>query len=190
MKRSPDITEILVDASRGSRTALDQLMPLVYDELRRLASGHLQGERVDHTLSATALANEAYLRLIDQTRVDWQNRAHFFAIASRFIRRILIDHARTRNRLRRGGGEHPSSLDEALDIPEAMPDDQLLALDEALDTLAAEHPDAAEIVTLRFFGGLTIPETAEVRGTSSSTVDRQWRFARAWLFRRLSVDAS
>jgi RNA polymerase sigma factor (TIGR02999 family) len=186
MTPSADVTETLVNASCGSRTAMDRLMPLVYDELRRLAGGQLSGERADHTLSATALAHEAYLRLIDQTRVNWQNRAHFFAIASLSIRRILVDHARARGRLRRGGGEHPVPLDEALDVPGAFPDDRLLALDEALALLAGEHPDAAEIVTLRFFGGLTVPEVAEVRGVSASTVERQWRFARAWLYRRLS----
>lgn len=186
MTDSTDITQILVAASRGSRTAMDRLMPLVYEELRRLAGRQLKAERAGHTLSATALAHEAYLRLIDQKRVNWQNRVHFFAIASRSIRRILIDHARARGRHRRGGGKSPLPLEEALDVPGTFPDDRLLALDEALDTLATEQPDAAEIVALRFFGGLTVPEVAEVRGVSASTVERQWRYARAWLYRRLS----
>lgn len=189
MTSSADITEILVRASQGSRTAMDCLMPLVYDELKRLAGGQLRGERADHTLSATALAHEAYLRLVDQTRVNWQNRAHFFAIASRSIRRILVDHARSRGRQRRGSGNRPLPLEEALDVPESFPDERLLALDEALDLLAAEQADAAEVVALRFFGGLTVSEVAEVRGVSASTVERQWRFARAWLYRRLSEEA-
>lgn len=182
-----DITRILQSASRGNRSGLDRLMPLIYDELRRVAGGVLQGERSDHTLSATALANEAYLRLIDQSRVDWHDRAHFFAIASRLIRRILIDHARARARLRRGGGVRPVPLDAALDVSGPIPDEQVLALEEALETLAVEHPQAAETVTMRFYGGLTVAEAADVQGTSASTVERQWRFARAWLYRRMSA---
>lgn len=186
MPADTDVTRILVNASQGNRSAVDRLMPLVYEELRRLAASRLQEERSDHTLSATALAHEAYLRLIDQNRVNWQSRAHFFAIAAKSIRRILVDHARARGRARRGGGVRPLALDEALNVAGAAPDDRLLALEDALEALAAEHPEAAEIVTLRYFGGLTVPEAAEVRGVSASTIERTWRFARAWLFDRLS----
>jgi RNA polymerase sigma factor (TIGR02999 family) len=160
-------------------------MPLVYDELRGLAERLLRNERPGHTLQPTALVHEAYLRLIDQTRVRWQGRAHFFALASCTIRRILVDHARGARRVKRGGGRLRLSLNEDL-VPTEDGQLDLIALDDALSTLAADHPDQARIVEMRFFGGLTIAETATVLGVSASTVEREWRFARAWLYRALT----
>lgn len=185
MTGSSDVTQILKDASGGNRDALDRLLPLVYHELRRLAQRHLDGERGDHTLQATALVHEAYLRLIDQRRVEWKNRAHFFAIASQAIRRILIDHARARGAARRGGGAEKLPIEAALDIAPEQTPAELVALDDALTRFATNEPEKARIVEMRFFGGLTNEEVAAVTGTSLSTVERQWRFARAWLFRDL-----
>jgi RNA polymerase sigma factor (TIGR02999 family) len=180
---------MLCEARGGDRAAFDRLLPLVYDELRRLAQARLRAERPDHTLQATALAHEVYLKLIDQSRVAWRDRAHFFAIAARAIRRILVDHARTRHREKRGGGARKLSLDEALTVPAAAPDTDLLALDEALERLASVEPEKAAVVELRFFGGLTAEETAEALGISLSTVERYWRYARAWLYDALRADA-
>jgi RNA polymerase sigma factor (TIGR02999 family) len=185
MDTPADVTQILKAASDGNREALDRLLPLVYDELRRLAQHHLADERADHTLQATALVHEAYMRLIDQKRVVWQNRAHFFAVASQAIRRILVDHARAREAARRGGGAERLPIDAALDAAIAMPGTQILALNAALTRLADDEPDKARIVEMRFFGGLTNEEIAEVIGASLSTIERQWRFARAWLYREL-----
>lgn len=179
------VTELLIDWSSGSEDSRDRLMQLVYDELRRLAASQLRGERSGHTLQATALVNEAYLRLVDQTRVQWRNRAQFFGIAAQLMRRILVDHARRHRALKRGGPATKLSLDESL-TPGKQRDFDLVALDEALGNLAAMDPRLAEVVEMRFFGGLTVEETAEVIGTSTATVKRDWATARAWLFRALA----
>lgn len=179
-----DTTRLLDGACAGDRAAADRLMPLIYDELHGLAERLLRNERPGHTLQPTALVHEAYLRLIDQSRVQWRGRAHFFAMAACTIRRILVDHARGARRIKRGGGELRLSLDEGLTPGGEAPFD-VVALDDALSTFASDHPDSARVVEMRFFGGLTIAETATVLGVSSSTVEREWRFARAWLYRAL-----
>ena len=190
MTRSPaSVTRLLVDWSNGSESARDELMPLVYEELRRLAGSRLRGERPDHTLQATAIVHEAYLRLVDQTRVEWRNRTHFFAIAARMIRRILVDHARRRQARKRGGDNVRVTLDEELMTPSAREID-LVGLDEAMKALANMDPELAELVELRFFGGLTIQETAEALGSSPATIKREWATARAWLHRRLAASES
>lgn len=186
MDDTRDVTDILREASRGNRDALDRLMPLVYRELRGLATRQLSAERSDHTLQTTALVHEAYLRLVDQSRVEWQNRAHFFAVASQAIRRILIDHARAHGRVRRGSGVPRLSLDDALGVPGLEVEEDILALDAALLRFTEIDPLRARIVELRFFGGLTHEEIAQVLAMSVSTVERHWRFARAWLFRELA----
>jgi len=178
------VTQLLIDWSKGDRAALDQLMPLVNAELRRLAAHYMRRERPGHTLQTSALVNEAYLRLIDQKSVNWQSRAHFFGIAAQLIRQILIDHARKRQSAKRGGAQRVS-LDETAVVSRER-SVELLALDEALDRLAAFDPRKARIVELRFFGGLNLDETAEVMGISSPTVQREWRSAKAWLHHSLS----
>jgi RNA polymerase sigma factor (TIGR02999 family) len=175
----------LIDWNDGSREALDQLLPLVYDELRRMASRYLQRERPGHTLQGTALVHEAYLRLIDQTRVRWQNRAHFLGVAAQMIRRILVDHARAKKSSKRGGSALTLSLDESIEVP-GRRDPDLVSLDDSLTDLAGIDPQQARIVELRYFTGLSIEETAEVLGISPATVKRDWAVARAWLFRELS----
>jgi RNA polymerase sigma factor (TIGR02999 family) len=180
-----DVTRLLVASSAGDRNAMDQLMPLVYDELRRLAQSYLNSERAGHTLQGTALVHEAYLRLIDQKQVQWQNRAHFFGLASQMIRRILVDYARGRKAEKRGSGAPKLSLEEALGVPGGTELD-LVGLDDALKGLAKIDPDQCRIVELRFFGGLSIDETAAVVGVSPATVNREWASARAWLFREMS----
>lgn len=180
---SDQVTQLLHDWSEGNQTARDELLPLVYDELRRLAGSYLRRERPGHTLQTTALVHEAYLRLINQN-MGWQNRAHFFGIAAQLMRRILVDHARGQHYAKRGGDQKKLALDEALDLAQAE-DSNLVALDEALTSLAAFDPQQSQIVELRFFGGLTIEETAQVLGVSDSTVERGWTFARAWLLREL-----
>ena len=184
---SEEVTQILNDLSAGDERAADRLMPLVYDELRRLAGHYLTRERPDHTLQATALVHEAYLRLIDQTRVTWQNRAHFTAVAAQMMRRILVDHARLHNVQKRGGRRQKLSLDEAISFSKGK-DLDLVALDDALSDLARLDPEQSRIVELRFFGGLTLEETAEVTGVSLSTVRREWEMAKAWLYDQLSND--
>jgi len=183
-----DITGVLCEASRGSREAADRLLPVVYDELRRLARSHLEHERAGHTLQATALVHEAYLKLIDQTRVEWRNRAHFFAVAATAIRRLLIDHARERKRAKRGGGVEPLSLDEAMTISAGDESPDLVDLDDALTRFAQVEPVKARVVELRYFGGLTGRETAEVLGVDRRTIDRHWQYARAWLYHALTED--
>lgn len=183
-----DVTRLLADWSQGDQGALNELMPLVYQELHRLASIYLRRERPDHTLQSTALVHEAFLRLVDQTRVEWRNRAHFFGVAAQMIRRILVDYARTRRRRKRGGDACKLSLDEAIAAAESK-DIDLLALDEALEKLAALDPQQSRIVELRFFGGLSIEETAEVLGISPATVKRDWMMARAWLYQNLASGA-
>lgn len=169
---------------QGDQGALDELSPLVYDELRRVARGYLRRERRGHTLQTSALVNEAFVRLIDQ-RVNWQNRAHFFGVAAQLMRRILVDYARNHQASKRGSGAARLALDEALDEA-ATQDADLLALDDALNSLAAFDPRQSRIVELRYFGGLTIAETAEVLGIGHTTVEREWNLARAWLRRELS----
>lgn len=177
-----DVTRLLINWTNGDKGALEELMPLVYGELRRLAGRYLRRERADHTLQSTALVNEAFLRLVDQKNVQWQNRAHFFGVAAQMIRRILVDHARAHQAGKRGGGAPKLSLDEALGVPERK-DLDLLALDEALTGLAKMDEQQSRIVELRFFGGLSIEDTAEVLGISPATVKRDWTMAKAWLYR-------
>jgi RNA polymerase sigma-70 factor (ECF subfamily) len=180
-----DVTHLLIRWSNGDAEALDALMPLVYEELRRLAQHYLGREKAGHTLSSTALVHEAYLRLVTQKEVTWQNRAHFFGVASRMMRRILVDHARRHAYAKRGGGAMTLSLDEALAAGKPREMD-LVALDDALDTLAKLDERQSRMVELRFFGGLSIEETSEVLGVSAPTVKREWATARAWLYREIS----
>jgi len=184
----PDITGLLQEWQDGSREALERLMPLVYRELHFLASRYLSRERSSHTLQPTALVNEAYLKLAGQRAVDWQNRAHFFGIAAQLMRRILVDHARRDGRAKRGGDSPRLSLDEAGGAVPGSRDDSLDAfeLDRALSRLEALDAQQGRIVELRFFGGLTIQETAAVMQLSPATVKRDWAVARAWLYRELS----
>jgi RNA polymerase sigma factor (TIGR02999 family) len=180
------VTQLLVEWSGGDRAALDRLLPLVFDELRRLAASYLRRERAGHTLQPTALVNEAYLRLVDQDGVRWQNRAHFFGIAANLMRQILVDHARQRAAEKRGGSDQQRlSLTQAERIVRHE-DVDVLALNEALERLAEFDPQQARIVELKFFGGLTIEEICEVAGLSHATVEREWKLARAWLRRELS----
>jgi len=180
-----EITQMLLKWREGDSAALDQLMPLVYEELRRLAKRYMAGERSGHTLQTTALVNEAYLRLTDHREMRWQNRAHFFAVAAQAMRRILVDHARARDAVKRGGGAPKASLeDAALLAQEKAP--ELIALDEALRELAAMDPRKGRVVELRYFGGLSVEQTAEVLGVSGVTVMREWSAAKAWLLRAMS----
>jgi len=180
-----EITQLLVDWTGGNKAALDQLMPLVYKELRRLASSYLRRERRDHTLNSVGLVNEAYLRLVDYSNLRWQDRAQFFGLAAQLMRRILIDHARSHRYAKRGGGAHKVSLDDAAVLTEERAAD-LVALDDALTSLAEFDPRKSQVVELRFFGGLSIDETAEVMKISSMTVQREWRWAKAYLHREIS----
>ena len=188
MRPSPaEVTQLLVDWSQGNQEARDQLMPVVYDELRHLAHYYLSRERPQHTLQATELVHEAYLQLVDQRNVQWQNRAHFFGIAAQLMRRILAEYARSRVAAKRGGGEPRLSLDEDAGwFAERGVD--LVAVDEALTRLASIDPQQSRLVELRFFGGLTVEETAEVLGVSPRTVKREWRTAKAWLGRELGKE--
>ena len=181
-----EITELLIRSTGGNREAFDRLIPLVYDELRRLARSYARGERRDHTLQPTAIANEAYLRLVNHQRVDWQNRAHFFGIAAQVIRRILVDHARKRSAGKRGGDQARIDLDDQA-VAAADGGVDVVALDEALTKLATLDGRQSRVVELRFFGGLSIEEIAVVLGVSSGTVKRDWSSAKAWLFRQLSM---
>lgn len=182
----PDVTRLLTAWSKGDSSAGDRLLPVVYDELHRVAVRAMRRESDGHTLQPTALVNEAYLRLVDQSHADWQNRAQFFGVAAQVMRRILVDHARGRNSGKRGGGEHPLTLDELHDAPISSPAVEVLALHEALERLAVFDPDQARLVELRYFAGLNIDETAEALGVSAATVKREWSVARAWLRRELS----
>jgi RNA polymerase sigma factor (TIGR02999 family) len=179
-----EVSQLLVRWRDGDKSALDKLTPLVYEELRRLARHYMRGERVGHTLQATGLVNEAYIRLVDLREMAWQNKAHFFAVAATLMRRILVDHARSRNYAKRGGSRQRLSLGKA-DQFEKQPDVDLVALDDALMTLEGMNAQQSRIVELRFFGGLTIEETAEVLGISHATVERDWAVARAWLRREI-----
>ncbi len=184
-----EITELLLAWRNGDQTALDKLTPLVYQELHRLAQVYMRGERADPTLQTTALVNEAYLRLVDAKEMHWQNRAHFFAVSAQLMRHILVDFARSRGNLKRGGEVQQVSLDEALVIS-AERDPDLIALDEALQALAQIDPRKHRVVELRFFGGLSVEETAEVLKVSPDTVLRDWRLAKMWLLRELSREAA
>ena len=178
------VTELLLAWSQGEQSALEKLIPLVYGELRRIAHRYMNRERRGHTQQTTELVNEAYLRLIDASRVRWQDRAHFFAISAQLMRRILVDYARTRGYLKRGGGAHRTSFDEAAVVsPERGSD--LVALDDALQALAAKDARKSRVVELRFFGGLSVEETAEVLKVSPDTIHRDWRLAKAWLARQM-----
>jgi len=188
MDTAPDVTQLLLAWSDGNRDALDELTPLIYRELKKLAESYLRRERVGHTLQPTALAHEAYIKLIDQHNVRWRNRAHFFGIAAQAMRRILVDHARARLAGKRGSGGAVVSLDEAIDVSDPRAD-QLIALDEALKRLAQLNPNRGRVIELRYFGGLTLEETAEVLGVSRATVIREWRMAKAWLYGVLKKDS-
>ncbi len=179
-KVSESVTQLLIEISNGDREAVDLLLPVIYDELRKLAANYLRRERPDHTLQPTALVHEAYLRLVDQTRVTWQNRAHFFGIAAQIMRRLLVDHARRHNAEKRGQDFQKLSLDENIDRAVER-STELIALDDALKALAAFDPQKARVVELRYFGGLSVEETADVLGVTATTVKRHWRFAKAWL---------
>jgi RNA polymerase sigma factor (TIGR02999 family) len=184
---SSHATELLLAWQRGEASALDRLVPLVHQELHRLARRYMGRERRDHTLQATALINEAYVRLIEGTQVPWQNRAHFFALAARMMRRILVDCARAHHNHKRGGDREKVTLDEALIVaPQA--DGDLVALDHALQKLERVHPRKSQVVELKFFGGLNLDETAEALQISRDTVKRDWRFAKLWLLRELTGD--
>jgi RNA polymerase sigma factor (TIGR02999 family) len=181
------VTRLLMDWTSGSQQALDALMPLVYDELRRLARSHMRRERPGHTLAATGLVHEAYLRLLGQD-VNWQNRAHFFGIAAQMMRRVLVDYAKTQQRAKRGGGAVKVALDEPSLLSKNPPAD-IVALDESLNRLGKLDPQRARIVELRFFGGLSNEESAEILKISPATVQRQWAGARAWLYHELKHEA-
>jgi RNA polymerase sigma factor (TIGR02999 family) len=178
------ITQLLQRWSVGRQDALDQLLPVIYSELRRLAASYLRRERRDHTLQPSALVHEAFLKLVDQHDVRWQNRAHFFGIAAQMMRRILVDHARAHGAHKRGAGERPLSLEEA-SIAAPVVDVDVVALDEALTRLATVDPQQSRVVELRFFGGLSIQETAEVLHISPATIGREWKVAKAWLYAEL-----
>ena len=182
-----DVTVLLGQWSRGNRDALNELLPQVYAELRRIADRQFRKERADHTLQPTALVNEAYLRLVDQRQVDWQNRAHFFGVAAQVMRRILVDHARRHGASKRGDGVRCVSIDEAKEVAAAN-EIPVLALDHALDRLDKIDSELAKIVELRAFGGLTIEEAAHVLSVSPSTAKRDWRTAKAWLNRELGSE--
>jgi len=186
MKPPDGVTQLLVEWGNGNQAALSALMPLVLRELRLLAAGYLRRERANHTLQPTALVNEAYLRLVNQRTANWQNRAQFFGVAAQLMRRILVDHARLHHAAKRGGAEqHRLSLSN-IDPAAGGPDIDLLALHEALDELATIDPQQSRIVELKFFGGLSIEEVAEVLGVGHATVERDWKMARAWLRSQLS----
>ncbi len=185
-QNSHEITRMLQEWSGGKREALDELLPLVYSELHRQAAGYLRRERQDHTLQTTALINEAYLKLIDQREVNWESRTHFFAIAAQAMRRILVDHAKTKHREKRGGNDVKISLEniELISSDENLVD--LIALDEVLTRLGAKDEQQSRIVELRYFSGLSLEETAEVLGISRTTAARDWAMAKAWLHRELT----
>ena len=180
-----EVTQLLLRWSEGDKAALGKLMPLVYRELRRLAGHYMRRERPGHTLQASALVNEAYLRLVDYRRMQWQNRAHFFAVAAQAMRRVLVEHARSRQYAKRGGTAQRISLDDVAILTDQQAA-ELVALDDALTSLEALDARKARIVELRYIGGLSIEETAETLGVSTATVERDWRSAKAWLYRAIS----
>jgi RNA polymerase sigma factor (TIGR02999 family) len=186
MSEQSDITQLLIEWNGGNQTALEKLMPLVYGELHKIARRHLRRESDTRTIQTTALVHEAYLKLIDQTRINWQNRGQFFGIAAQIMRRILIDDARKRLRGKRGGNAIKLSLDDGtIDVSDERAG-ELVALDEALQKLAEQEPNKAKLVELRYFGGLSIEETAEVLGVGTATVTRQWRIVKAWLYKEIA----
>ena len=185
---SQHVTELLNSWSNGDQVARDELMALVYEELHRLAHQYMKRERPGHTLQTSALVNEAFVKLVDQRDVQWQNRAHFFGIAAQLMRRILVDHARSRQSAKRGGSGRPVSLDEALTMSDER-SAEVVNLHEALERLAEFDPRKSQIVELRFFGGLSIEETAEILAVSPGTVMRDWTLAKAWLRREMSTGA-
>ena len=189
MENPHDVTQLLLKWSQGEQGAIDELLPLVYRELHKIAHRYLNKERGEHTLQTTALVHEAYIKLIDQNRVQWQNRAHFYGIAAQMMRRILVDYARSRNYAKRGGGTIEIPLDEALTVSNTR-NAELIALDEALDQLSEFDKRKAQIVELRCFGGLTVEEAAEVLDVSPGTIVRDWTLAKAWLRREISHSAA
>lgn len=180
-----DITLVLQAAGRGDRRASEELLPLVYDELRRLAAIRMARESAGHTLQPTALVHEAWVRMVEDGSRTWENRAHFFGAASEAMRRILIERARRKSRIKHGGGQQRLNIED-LDVADALPDDKILLMDEALGRLKAEDPETARVVVLKFFGGLSNEEIVEITGTSDRTVRRQWNYAKAWLFNCIS----
>lgn len=179
------VTELLIKLSNGKREVVDELLPIIYDELKRIAANYLRRERSDHTLQPTALVNEAYMKMIDITQVSWQNKAHFVGVAANQMRRILVDHARNHNAQKRGGEFHIMTLNEEIDKADEQSAD-LIALDDALTELARMDPIKAKIVELRYFGGLSTDETAEVLDVAPITIKRHWKMAKAWLYGELS----
>lgn len=184
-----EVTQVLRRISKGEREAVEQLVPMIYDEFRALAGSYLRRESPGHTLQPTALVNEAFLKLVDQKNVDWQGRSHFFAVGAQAMRRILVDHARGKSREKRGGDRQKISLNEEITLSPQR-DEDLLAVDEALVKLSKIDPRQARIVELRFFGGMTVQEVAEVLGVSKRTVEAEWTMVRAWLRRELTEEAS
>lgn len=183
-----EVTQLLAEMRQGAAGAQDQLYGIVYTELKRIAANYMRRERSDHTLQATALVHEAYMELVDQTRVNWQNRAHFFGVAAQLMRRILVDHARTQGAQKRGGNAQKLCIDENIGMA-SVSEVAFDELDEALNRLNEMDADQAKIVELRFFGGLTVEEVAEVMGVSTATIEREWRMARAWLHHQLSLNS-
>jgi len=184
-----EVTQLLIEWSNGDKAALDKLMPLIHEELLRLAHHYMSRERPGHTLQTTALVDEAYLRLVNRKDVHWQNRAHFFAIAAQLMRSILVDHARSHAYAKRGGGARKIALEDAMVVSEERAA-EVVALDDALKELASLDPQQSRIVELRFFGGATIEETAEVLALSPATIKREWSTAKAWLYRELSKESA
>jgi len=182
-----EITQLLAEIDAGGRQAVDRLYPLVYDELRRLAQYHLGRERPEHTLQATALVNEAYLKMVDQSRVRFEGRSHFFALAAQAMRRILVDYARQRGRGKRGGDVEKLPLDQVGELASTEVETDLVALDQVLTRLSESEPEQARLVEMRFFGGLSNEEAASVLGLSTRTAERYWQYARAWLYRELTA---
>jgi RNA polymerase sigma factor (TIGR02999 family) len=182
-----DVTHILVEASRGNPQATDELLPLVYEELRRIAAARMAQEAAGQTLQPTALVHEAWLRMVGEGARTWQNRAHFFGAASEAMRRILIDNARRKSRLKRGGDQQRIDLED-IDLAAASPDDKILLIDEALERLKAEDEEKGRIVVMKFFGGLTNQEVAQNLGVTERTVERQWAYAKAWMFRQIQAE--
>jgi RNA polymerase sigma-70 factor (ECF subfamily) len=185
MTQTHELTQLLIDWSNGDRAALDKLMPLIDDELRRLAHRYMNRERAGHTLQTTALVNEAFLRLVNRKNLQWQNRAHFFGIAAQLMRTILVDHARSHASAKRGGGARKLELDEAMVVSQQKAS-EVIALDDALNQLTLLDPQQSRIVELRFFGGLTVEEAAEVLQVSPATIKREWSTAKAWLYHELA----